>query len=87
MKKVSLSPEALAALNADNPEPLKAPPKPLSKKAVQIIRMHVAEVLFGPTLKPTLKQQLLGYSSFAAIKAGWAADHFQRKMGERYGAC
>lgn len=75
--KINLSPEALAALNADGAE-IKAPPKPLSNKTIQIIRMGVARVLFGPTMRPNFNSQLLTFVSFAAIKASWAADHWQR---------
>lgn len=78
MRKISLDPEALAALNADGAE-LKAPPKPLSHEVIQVIRRQVAETFFGPLMGPTFKQQLIGYSSFRAIKAIWAADNFQRK--------
>ena len=85
IRKISLDPEALAALNADRVVPLKAPPKPLSAKAVQAIRKQVAEALFGPSMKPTFKQQLLTFSSFAAVKASWAADWWQLKMTEKYG--
>jgi len=78
IKRVSLSPEALAALNAD--EVVVKPRKKLSQKAQRTTSMKARELLFGPTMKPTFKQQLLTFSSFAAIKASWAADYWQRQQ-------
>ena len=78
MKKISLSPEALAALNAESDEPIKVPPKPLPLKAQNIISMGVREAMFGPTMKPSLRSRLLMWTSHAAIKASWAADHWQK---------
>jgi len=75
--KIELSPEALAALNAEGAE-LKAPPKPLNPMGVHACRRAVARAVFGPTMKPTFKQQLLAFPSYAAVKAVWAADHFQK---------
>lgn len=90
MEKISLSPETLAALNTESDEPLKAPPKPLSNKAIRIIRKRIVENLFGPPMRPTFKQQLLVFVSFAAVKSSWAADYWQmvyeRKNGLRRGS-
>ena len=80
IRKISLPPEALAALNADRVVPLKAPPKPWPLKAQMVIRNQVAKTFFGPSMRPTFKQQLLTFSSFAAVKASWAADYWQRKQ-------
>jgi len=77
VRKINLDSEALAALNAEGAE-LKEPPKPLPDEAVQIIHQQVARVVFGLSMRPTFKQQLLAFVSFAAIKSSWAADHFQR---------
>ena len=82
MKKISLDPAALAALNAESPKPIRSP-KPLPDKMIQIIRRGLAVTLFGPTMLPTFKSQLLTFSSVAAIKTSWAADHFQRRYRER----
>ncbi len=81
--KINLTPEAIAALNADADVPLKAPPKPLPPRAVQVIRKQIAEVVFGPSLRPTFKQQLLGFSASRAVHASRAADHFQRMARAR----
>ncbi len=85
MRKITLSPEAMAALNAEDAE-LKVPPKPLPDKAIQMIRKRAVKTLFGPSMKPTFKQQLLTFPSYAAIKASWAADHWQKMMEVKYGA-
>jgi len=82
MKKISLSPEAMAALEKDSAVKFN---KPLPDKALKIIRMIVAESVFGPTMKPKFKQQLLYFSSFIAIKSSWAADHFLKMMEKKYG--
>ena len=82
MEKINLDPQAIAALNAEGAE-LKAPSKPLSDKAVQIIRRSVARTVFGPSMQPTLRQRCRMWTSFAAIKASWAADNFQRRYHER----
>lgn len=81
--KINLTPEAIAALNADADVPLKAPPRPMPTQIVQLIRRQVAEVIFGPSLKPTFRQQLLRFSASRAIKACWAADNFQRMARAR----
>lgn len=83
--KIELSPEALAALEADGKTKLVEPPKPLPDKVVQIIRQGLAKALFGPTMRPRFRAQLFGYTSFAAIKASWAADWWQLKMKEKHG--
>jgi hypothetical protein len=85
VRKISLTPEALAALNAESTEPVRPAPQPLPPMAVQVIRKQIAEAVFGPSMKPTFRQQLLAFSSFSAIKAGWAAAHWQLKMKEKYG--
>ena len=77
MRKISLDSEALAALEADGAVKFD---KPLPDKAIQIIRRGVAKAIFGPTMKPAFKSQLLTFVSFAAIKASWAADHWQRRQ-------
>ena len=82
IRKVSLSPEALAALEADGDVKFD---KPMSNKAIQIIRQGVARAIFGPTMRPAFKPQLLSFVSFAAIKSSWAADWWQLKMKEKYG--
>ncbi len=82
MEKITLSPEAMAALNAGGAE-LKAPPKPLPMKAQRVIQERIAKTLLGPSMKPNFKQQLLTFPSYAAIKASWATDHFQRRYRER----
>jgi len=82
VRKISLDPAALAALEKDGAVKFD---KPLPPKVVQIIHKRVMKALFGPSMKPTFKQQLLQYSSFAAIKASWAADYWQNKMTEKYG--
>lgn len=81
--KVSLSPEDLAALNAESNEPIKAPLKPLPLAIVQTIRRQIAETFPGPFINPSFKSRLLMFVSLEAIKAGWAADHFQRMARER----
>lgn len=78
--KVTLSPEALAALEADGDVKFD---RPLHPTVVRACRAQVVRVAFGPTMKPTFNQQLLTFSSFAAIKAGWAANHFERMARER----
>ena len=78
--KISLPPEALAALEADGAVKFD---KPLPDKAIRVIRQGIAKAVFGPSMKPTFKSQLLTFVSFAAIKASWAADHWQRRQRER----
>ena len=65
--------------------PLPAPPKPLPAKAQRVIQKQVVKAVFGPSMKPTFRHRCLGWTSFNAIKASWAADHWQRKMEEKYG--
>lgn len=77
MKRITMTPEAMAALNANGPI------RPMSDKMIQVIRKGVARAMFGPTLRPTFRWQLLTFSSFAAIQASWAADNFQRRYRER----
>lgn len=81
--KITLPPEALAALNAESDEPIKAPPKPLPMAVQRLIHEQVAKAVHGPSMRPTFKQQLLHFPSYAAMKAVWAADHFQRMAAER----
>ena len=82
MRKVNIPPEAKAALEKNGAVKFD---KPLSTKTIQIIRRVVAREVFGPAMKPTFRQQLLAFVSFAAIKAGWAASWWQLKMKEKYG--
>lgn len=81
-RKVSLSPEALAALEADGRVKFD---KPLPDKAIHVIREQIVKTLFGPSMKLPIKGQLLTFVSFAAIKASWVADWWQLKMKEKYG--
>lgn len=85
MMKVNLPPEALAALNKTSDEPVikAAPVMVLPERAQRVAHAQVMHSLFGPSMKPTFRQQLLHYSSFAAIKASWESDEFSRKMKER----
>ena len=78
MRKISLDPEALAALNAEGTIMPVGLPKSLPDDVVQVIRKQIAGTVFGPSMKPTFRQQLFTFVSFAAIKASWAADNFQR---------
>ena len=87
MRKISLDPEAMAALEVAGNTKLRGPPNILPQWAQQVILKQVAETFFDPSMRPTFKAQLLGYSSFRAIKANWAADHFQRMMEAKYGTC
>lgn len=80
MKKISLDPAALAALEADGAVKFN---RPLPIEVLRACRAQVAGAAFGLTMKPTFKRQLFTFSSFAAIKAGWAADHFERMARER----
>ena len=57
--KVSLDPAALAALNAVSDTPIKALPKPMSAKMINVIHNRVAKTLYGLLMKPTLRQQLI----------------------------
>ena len=84
-RKVNMPPEALAALNAVSDEPIRVPPKPLSAETVNVIRKRVAETLRDSLIQPTFKQQLLGFPSYRAVMACWAADWWQLKMKEKYG--
>ena len=81
MKKISLTPEALAALNADSDEPIEAAPAPkvLPKAIQRVLHEHVARAVFGPLMGPTVRQRLTLWTSHAAIKASWAADNFLRR--------
>ncbi len=80
VRQVNMSPEALAALNAVSDKPIK---KPLSVKTINVIRQRVAKTLHGPLMKPTLRQQLLGFPSYRAVAAVWAADHFQKMYSSK----
>lgn len=82
IRKISLDPEALAALEADGKIKFD---RPLSAKVIQTIRQSVARRMFGPTMKPSFRQQLLTFPSYAAFKACWAADWWQLRMKEKYG--
>ncbi len=82
IRKISLDPETLAALEADGAVKFD---KPLPAKAIQVIRQGIAKAIFGPTMRPAFKSQLLTFVSFAAIKVSWAADYWQLKMKEKYG--
>ena len=82
IRKISLDPEALAALEADRAVKFD---KPLSDKTIQVIRKVLAKTLFGPTMRLRFRPQLLTFVSFAAIKASWAADYWQLRMKEKYG--
>ncbi len=81
-QKIELSEEALAALKASGFTP---PPEPLPLWMQVEIREQVRETFFGRNLKPPFKIQCLGWTSFRAIKAVWAADHFERMNKEKYG--
>ncbi len=80
-RKVHLPPEALAALEKDGAVKFK---KPLSVKTLNVIRKWVAKTLYGLSMKPTIRQQLLGFPSYRAIAAVWAADWWRLKMKEKY---
>ena len=82
IRKIKLDPAAVAALGADTEVKFD---KPLSDETIQVIRKALAKTLFGPTMRPRFKAQLFGYTSFAAIKASWAADWWQLKMKEKHG--
>jgi hypothetical protein len=82
VRKITLDPEALAALEADTEVKFD---KPLSGRAVNIIRRGMARAVFGPTMMPRFRQRCLSESSYVAIKACWAADWWQLKMTEKYG--
>ena len=82
--KITLPADALAALNAEGAE-LKAPPKPLNPMVVYACRRTVARAVFGPIMHKIFKQQLLTFVSFDAIKAHWAANHFQKMGKARHG--
>jgi len=73
--KLSLPPEAIAALEADGRTKIT---RPLSDKEILIIRKIAARTLFGPSMRPTFKQQILTFSSFAAIKTSWVATYWQK---------
>lgn len=77
IRKVSLDPAALAALEKDGDVKFTRPP-PL--KAQRVIRERVLKALYGPTMKPTFKQQLLGFPSYRALTAVWAASYWQRQQ-------
>lgn len=75
--KISLDPAALAALEKDGGVKFT---KPLPLKAQQVIRKRVLKALYGPAMKPTFKQQLLGFPAYRPILSGWAADYWQRQQ-------
>ena len=85
MSEIKLSEEALAALKATGYEPPTRPPEPLPMWMQVVLREQVRETFFGPSKKPPFRVQCLGWTSFRAIKAVWAADHWERKMKEKYG--
>ena len=84
MSEIHLSEDALAALKATGYEPpIETPPLP---RWVQVeLREQVRETFFGPSKKPPFRVQCLGWTAFRAIKSVWAADHWERKMKEKYG--
>lgn len=70
-RKISLSPEAMAALQSD--EKVVDFSKPLSPKVVRIIRKQIMQNVFGPNMRPTFRQQLLQFVSLgvlATVKQG-----------------
>ncbi len=81
-RRITLDPEALAALEADGAVKFD---RPLPPKVIQTIRQSVARRLFGPTMTPTIKQRLLTFPSYSAFNACWAADWWQLKMKEKHG--
>ena len=60
--------EALAKKDVE-PDKTKEPwvAHPVIRRAVAL---HVRRKMFGPAMKPTFRQQLLGWSSFRALNAG-----------------
>jgi len=83
MKKISMSPEAMAALKADGG--VVKPRKTLRLPDVSLIRIRqgMARIMFGPSMKPTHRERLLQFTSFAAIKASWAADYWQSQQSRK----
>ena len=79
MRKISLNSESTAALNAEGVKPS----KPLSPLVVHVSRKQVMVAGFGLSMTATLRQQLLSYTSFRAIKACWASVLWQRRQRER----
>ncbi len=84
MKKISMNPEAMAALQSAEGEVAKP------RKAIRIpqvsaarIRQDMMRVMFGESMKPTNKARLLMWTSHAAVKAAWAADHWQKMQAEK----
>lgn len=78
MKTISLTPEALAALNAEGDEPIKAAPV-LPPKMRRLLHEHVAKAAYGPLMKPPFKTQLMYHSSFGATLASRASDKFMQR--------
>lgn len=84
MKKISLTPEQKAALHSGGDVLTPAKPfKPLIRMAQMVIHKQVAKLAHGPSMRPTLRQQLLHFPSYSAFKASWVADNFQRMCRER----
>lgn len=77
--KITLTPEQMAALETEGTKLV----QPLSQEILMVIRRRVVSALYGPSMRPWFKHQLLAFVSFAAIKSSWAADYWQLKMKER----
>ena len=59
--------------------------KPLPQNVINLVHEHVRESYFGLMMMPTSRQRLLIYSSFHAIKAGWACAYWEQMTKEKYG--
>ena len=85
MRKINMSPEAMAALQSAEGGVIKptAPPLKLPRVSLLRLRNNMLHTLFGEAMQPTFRARLLMYSSFAAILATWRADNFLRRATAR----
>lgn len=87
MKKISMNPEAMAALqSAEGEVAKKKSTLRLPRESRLRLREDMLRTLFGDTMLPTFRARLLMYSSFAAIKHHWAATHWQKMQAKRAAA-
>ena len=84
---VKLTPEQVAALNASGEDKVQPVAKPTAQRSQLVAREIVRQVraeLFGPTLKPTLRQMLMHRTSAHVIGHALAARDTMEKIRERY---
>jgi hypothetical protein len=70
IKSLKLTPEQVKAMSDEGVDMLKQEDKEPHPLVVEAARRHVRSVIFGPTMRPTLRQRAMMFPSFPALARG-----------------